>query len=147
MDQKGELPPSYAQTQYGAPPQPYGQPAPPPSGYGGYPQPANSSTVVVTTNMQPTMMAPPPDHMVFAILVTLFCCWPIGIFAIIKASSVKDAIGRNDMSGAQHLSQETRKLCNMALGFGLCINLAWIIFVIIYFTVIVSYTASYNPYK
>jgi hypothetical protein len=31
---------------------------------------------------------PPPDYMTRAILVTVCCCWPIGIFAIMKASEV-----------------------------------------------------------
>ena len=45
--------------------------------------------------MQPQPMAPIPNYLVHAILVTIFCCLPFGIVAIVYAAQVdgKAAVG------------------------------------------------------
>ncbi|XP_068742595.1 proline rich transmembrane protein 1B-like [Montipora capricornis] len=60
----------------------------------------------------------PPDYHGLSWFVCLFCCWPIGIFAILKSNQTRDAIFQGDMVAANNLSMETRKLVNMAIGFG-----------------------------
>ncbi|MBO7609125.1 MAG: CD225/dispanin family protein [Muribaculaceae bacterium] len=55
-------------------------------------------------------MGPMPDaHMVGAILVTLFCCVPFGIVAIIKASQVSSCYSRGDYYGAVESSNDAKK--------------------------------------
>ena len=41
------------------------------------------------------------NNMVKAILVTIFCCLPLGIVAIIKASEVNGKLAAGDIEGAQ----------------------------------------------
>lgn len=55
-------------------------------------------------------MFPMPDtHMVGAILVTLFCCVPFGVVAIIKASQVSSCYSSGDYAGAIQSSNEAKK--------------------------------------
>ena len=42
-----------------------------------------------------------PNHMVMAILTTLFCCLPGGVIAIIYASQVNNKLATGDIAGAQ----------------------------------------------
>ena len=48
----------------------------------------------------------PPTYMAQAILVTLFCCLPFGIVAIVKAASVSTSYGRGDYELAKRQSDE-----------------------------------------
>lgn len=77
-------PPAGGQPPYGAPPPPGGQP-----GYGYSP--------------------PPPTHLVWAILVTIFCCLPLGIGAIVFAVQVNSKWAAGDVQGA-YLSSRRAKL-------------------------------------
>lgn len=54
--------------------------------------------------------APPENYLIFAILMTIFCCWPVGIFAIIKATKVKELWALGDYAGAQKASDDAKKL-------------------------------------
>ena len=49
--------------------------------------------VVVVAN-QPLQGPLPDDYCTYSILNTIFCCFWIGIFAIIKSQNVRDAIAR-----------------------------------------------------
>ncbi|WP_249213978.1 MULTISPECIES: CD225/dispanin family protein [unclassified Synechocystis] len=60
-----------------------------------------------------------------SILVTLFCCLPLGIVAIIKASEVNSRLASGDYEGAVKASNEAKKFCWWSFGAG-------IIFVVIY---------------
>ncbi len=46
-----------------------------------------------------------PNHMVGAILATVFCCLPGGIIAIIYASQVNTKLAVGDIAGAQSASK------------------------------------------
>ncbi len=55
-------------------------------------------------------MGPPPKNwLVESILVTIFCCLPFGIVAIINASKVNSLIAVGDYAGAQVASKEAGK--------------------------------------
>ncbi len=58
---------------------------------------------------QPTSN-PPENYLIYAILMTIFCCWPVGIFAIIKASKVNELWAIGDYAGAQKASDDAKKL-------------------------------------
>lgn len=73
------------------PPPGGGYPAPPPPGYG----PPGGAT-------------PPPNHLVWAILSTLFCCLPLGIASIVFAAQVNSKWQAGDVAGAQHASDRAR---------------------------------------
>ncbi|XP_025084748.1 proline-rich transmembrane protein 1-like isoform X1 [Pomacea canaliculata] len=97
MDPKQGNQPGYPQQRYAVQPQ---------QGYS-----YNHSTVIVT---QPVAAVPVvhsvPDNMGLAIFTTLCCCWPIGLFAIMKASESRTALESGDIQRAQTLSQESRRL-------------------------------------
>lgn len=56
----------------------------------------------------------PDNHLVFAILATIFCCLPFGIVAIIKAAGVSSAFNSGDYELAQKNSADAAKWCKIA---------------------------------
>ncbi|MBV7440815.1 CD225/dispanin family protein [Weeksellaceae bacterium TAE3-ERU29] len=52
---------------------------------------------------------PPPNYMVWAILSTIFCCMPLGIVSIIKASEVNSKWMIGDKTGAKSASEQAKK--------------------------------------
>lgn len=67
------------------------------------------------TYSQPQYAAPqlsqpmPPTNLVWAILATLFCFWPLGIVSIVKASQVSTLYNRGDYQGSLEASHEAAK--------------------------------------
>ena len=61
----------------------------------------------------------PPDHMVWSILVTIFCCQIFGIIAIVNASKVSGAVARGDYATATQASNSAKTWCiaGMICGF------------------------------
>ena len=57
-----------------------------------------------------------PNHLVWAILSTLFCCLPLGIVSIVFAAQVDGKRAAGDLAGAQEAS---RKALNWAIEFAL----------------------------
>lgn len=47
-----------------------------------------------------------PNHLVWAILSTLFCCLPLGIVSIVYASQVDGRRLSGDIAGARELSKK-----------------------------------------
>lgn len=100
-------------------------------------------TVVVAGG--PRLVNPPPDNMIFNILVTIFCCWPIGIFAIMKSLSCRDAINRGDQSQAQTLSREAKRLGFWTLGVGIAfVVLSVVLIVVLYAVILIPTWTSTN---
>ena len=67
----------------------------------------------------PTMRAEIPNYLVQAILVTIFCCVPFGIPAIVFAAQVNGKIAAGDIEGAMDSSQKAKMWCWLAFGIGL----------------------------
>lgn len=75
-----------------------------------------------------TMPAEPiPNYLVHAILVTIFCCWPFGIPAIINAAQVNSKVYAGDIQGALNASSRARMWTWISFGLGLTVNLFWAI--------------------
>ena len=53
----------------------------------------------------------PENYLVWSILVTLFCCLPFGIVAIIKSCAVDSAYAANNLPAAQEASAAAKKWC------------------------------------
>ena len=49
-----------------------------------------------------------PNHMVWAILTTLFCCLPLGIVSIIYAAQVDGKRAAGDIRGARESSEKAK---------------------------------------
>jgi hypothetical protein len=75
----------------------------PPSG--GY-QTANTFSYNHPGDAVPPM---PENYLVWAILATIFCCWPIGIAAIVNAAKVSSLYGVRNYAEAQKASENAKK--------------------------------------
>jgi len=80
-----------------------------------------------------------PNYMVPAI-ISIFCCWPLAIPAIIFASQVNGKVAAGDVQGAQDASKKAKLFSFIGLGIGL---VGWIIG-IIYWIVVIGFVASQN---
>ena len=90
-------PPTYAPPPYAPPPgyapPPYSQPQPP----------------------RPAVR----NYLVEAIIVTVCCCWPLGIPAIIFAAQVNSKIAMGDFAAAESASNNARLFCIISLVLGI----------------------------
>lgn len=71
---------------------------------------------------------PPNNQLVPAILATLFCCLPLGVVAIVKASSVNGKWSSGDHAGAYADAEEAKKWVKWSVIAGviyLVLVLAW----------------------
>jgi len=50
----------------------------------------------------------PKNYLVLSILSTVFCCWPLGIPAIVYASQVNTKYAESDYEGAQIASNKAK---------------------------------------
>jgi hypothetical protein len=82
-------------------------------------------------NEEPPMSCP-DNYLVWAILLTICCCVPFGIVAIVKAASVNDKYRSGDYDGALRASQDAKKWCLIGLIAGV---LFYIVYTAIYFMV------------
>jgi hypothetical protein len=71
--------------------------------------PANQPQRKTPMSQQPPPAKQPSNHLVFAILTTLFCCLPLGIVSIVKASQVSGLWAQANYAGAQAASDSARK--------------------------------------
>jgi uncharacterized membrane protein YvbJ len=63
-----------------------------------------------------------PNYMVQAVLVTLFCCLPLGIVGIFKANGINKKIAAGDIAGALADSKANKTMLWIGFGVGLVIN-------------------------
>ncbi|NIM07517.1 MAG: CD225/dispanin family protein [Armatimonadetes bacterium] len=60
-----------------------------------------------------------PNYLVQAILVTLFCCLPFGIVAIVYAAQVNGKLSGGDIDGAMESSRKAKIWSWISFGVGL----------------------------
>ncbi|MCX6878689.1 MAG: CD225/dispanin family protein [Verrucomicrobia bacterium] len=60
-----------------------------------------------------------PNYLWQSIVVTILCCWPLGIPAIVYAAKVDGLKARGDITGAMAASASAKTWCWVALGLGL----------------------------
>lgn len=72
----------------------------------------------------PTRLAP-------AILITLFCCLPFGIVAIVYAAQVSSKVAAGDIRGATECSDKAKFWCWLAFWLGLIPMVIYIAFLLI----------------
>lgn len=71
---------------------------------------------------------PPPTYMVWAILVTIFCCLPFGIVAIIKASNVNSAWYAGNYDLAVKNSEDAKKWCIYSVVASVAVTILYFVF-------------------
>lgn len=59
-----------------------------------------------------------PNNLVPAI-ISIFCCWPLAIPAIIFATKVNGMVAAGDVAGAQEASKKAKMFAFIAIGLGL----------------------------
>lgn len=69
----------------------------------------------------------PPSNLVWAILVTIFCCLPFGIVAIVYAARVDGLARAGDMAGAWDASQKAKTWSIVSAAVGLVFGLGWLL--------------------
>ena len=108
------------QPQYQAPQPQYQQPA--------YQQPAYQQPQYGYSNLPPR----PDSNMVWAILSTILCCLPLGIVAIIKASSVNGLYDRGDYAGAEAAAKSAKTWALWGAGIALIGTILYILLVVVF---------------
>lgn len=74
--------------------------------------------------------APVPNYLVPAI-ISIFCCWPLAIPAIIFATQVNGKVAAGDIAGAQDASKKAKMFSFIAIGLGLLGILCYVIMLIL----------------
>ena len=70
-----------------------------------------------------------PNYLVQSILVTILCCWPFGIPAIVYAAKVDGLVARGDIAGAMEASKKAKTWAWVSFGSGM-------VFVVLYVALI-----------
>jgi len=71
-----------------------------------------------------------PNYLIPAIL-SLFCCWPLSIVAIIFAAQVNGKVASGDIQGAMDASKKAKLFSFIAIGIGLGVGLIYIVLMIL----------------
>jgi Interferon-induced transmembrane protein/GYF domain 2 len=61
--------------------------------------------------LNPYSGAPITNYLWQSIVVTLCCCWPVGIPAIVNAAKVESLVARGDIQGAMAASASAKRWC------------------------------------
>jgi Interferon-induced transmembrane protein len=64
-----------------------------------------------------------PNYLVQSIAVTVCCCLPLGIVAIIHAAKVNGLVSQGDMAGAREASASAKKWSTIGFVAGLIVNI------------------------
>jgi len=64
-----------------------------------------------------------PNYLIQSILVTLCCCLPLGIVAIIFAAQVNQKLAAGDVAGAREASVNARKFVMIAFWIGITLTI------------------------
>jgi hypothetical protein len=65
------------------------------------------------------------NYLVPAILVTVLCCLPTGIAAIIYAAQVNTKLAAGDVPGAQESARKAKTWCWISGGVGIALGLIY----------------------
>ncbi len=72
-----------------------------------------------------------PNYLVPAI-ISIFCCWPLAIPAIIFAVQVNNKVTAGDIAGAQDASKKAKMFSFIAIGLGLVCILIYVIMIVFF---------------
>jgi predicted secreted protein len=72
----------------------------------------------------------PNNNLVWAILVTVFCCLPLGIVSIVKASQVSGLWAQGQYAEAQKAADDARKWAMWGAIIGAVIIVVYFIFAV-----------------
>jgi hypothetical protein len=68
-----------------------------------------------------------PNYLWQSIVVTIFCCWPLGIPAIVYAAKVDGLKARGDIQGALSASASAKTWCWVSVGLWGVVFVFWLL--------------------
>jgi hypothetical protein len=71
-----------------------------------------------------------PNYLIPAIL-SLFCCWPLAIVAIIFAAQVNGKVAAGDIQGAMDASKKAKLFSFISIGIGLALGLIYLVLMVL----------------
>jgi hypothetical protein len=71
-----------------------------------------------------------PNYLVQSI-ISLFCCLPLGIVAVIFAAQVNNKVAAGDTAGAMDASKKAKMFSYISIGLGLAGILCYVLFIMI----------------
>ena len=71
------------------------------------------------------------NHLALAILVTVLCCLPFGIAAIVQAAQVNGKAQAGDVAGAEECALKAKKWSLWGLAVGFVVNGAYVLIMLI----------------
>ncbi|HKP46107.1 MAG TPA: CD225/dispanin family protein [Pyrinomonadaceae bacterium] len=71
-----------------------------------------------------------PNYLVPAI-ISLFCCWPLAIVAIIFAAQVNGKVASGDIAGAVDASKKAKLFSFISIGIGLALGLVYLLLTVL----------------
>ncbi len=80
-------------------------------------------------NQMPTLR--PKNWLVESILITLFCCLPLGIVGIVNAAQVNSKYDSGDYVGAESASREAGKWVKYGFFGGLVVIVLYVLLVVV----------------
>lgn len=91
--------------------------------------PAGTSPIPTAQTQFPPPPPPGPrveSYLIHSLLVTLCCCLPLGIVAIVYAASVSNKLAVGDIPGAMEASNKAKMWCIIAAVGGLVFGVGWV---------------------
>jgi hypothetical protein len=90
----------------------------------------------------PSPVAPPPNYLVWAILATVLCFWPLGIAAIVFSTQVNAKWASGDVQGAQASSRKAKTFAIVTAVVGLVAEVIVFLFLVFFVTAGIGTTAT-----
>lgn len=75
--------------------------------------------------------SPPDNNLVWAILVTVFCCLPLGIVSIVKSSQVNSLWAQGQFDAARKVADDAKKFAIWAAGTGAVLAVLYFVFAVV----------------
>ena len=72
---------------------------------------------------------PPKNYLLESILVTIFCCLPLGVVGIVFATQVNSKFASGDIDGANQASADAKKWMKWGLISGIIVAVLYIVFI------------------
>jgi len=64
-------------------------------------------------------------------IISIFCCWPLAIVAIIFAAQVNGKVAAGDIQGAMDASKKAKLFSYISIGLGLGLGLIYLILMLL----------------
>jgi hypothetical protein len=65
-------------------------------------------------------------------IISIFCCWPLAIVAIIFAAQVNGKVAAGDIQGATDASKKAKLFSYISIGLGAVLILCYVLFFVIF---------------